>query len=133
MVNSIATLRGKVKERMRPFTAHAAGFEQRQTNQEVIQENLNRFNLLHPNNFHCKVSLAFYLIVWLNFFALIDILPAQGTPRKPRDRALHCSRVVPRAWLCRRHVSGLFRRYAPDRRCVRFSNRKLFLPISYRI
>jgi hypothetical protein len=55
MVNSIATMRGKVKERLRPFVATAAGFEQRPTNQEVVQENLRRFNLLYPNNFHCKV------------------------------------------------------------------------------
>lgn len=54
MVNSIATMRGKVKERIRPFAATAAGFEQRPANQEVIQENLRRYHLIHPNSFHCE-------------------------------------------------------------------------------
>lgn len=59
MVNNIATLRGKVKERLRPFAAQAAGFKQRQMNQRVIQENLAKFNLIYPNSFHCKVGLIF--------------------------------------------------------------------------
>lgn len=69
MVNNIATLRGKVKERVRPFVATAAGFEQRPTNQEVIQENRRKVNLLTPNNFHCLVSLAssFTHIICANF------------------------------------------------------------------
>ncbi|KAF8594186.1 hypothetical protein BDV93DRAFT_179855 [Ceratobasidium sp. AG-I] len=54
MVNSIATLRGKVKERLRPFTAMVAGFQHCTTDQEVIQENLRKFNLIYPNSFHCK-------------------------------------------------------------------------------
>ncbi|KAF8602242.1 hypothetical protein BDV93DRAFT_509480 [Ceratobasidium sp. AG-I] len=54
MVNSVATMRGKVKERVRPFTATTAGFQQRQMNQQVIQENLNRFNEIYLNNFHCR-------------------------------------------------------------------------------
>ncbi|KAF8601015.1 hypothetical protein BDV93DRAFT_254241 [Ceratobasidium sp. AG-I] len=54
MVNSIATLRGKIKERLRPFTASVAGFQQCTTNQAVIQDNLRKFNLIYPNSFHCK-------------------------------------------------------------------------------
>lgn len=56
MVNSIATMRGKVKERLRPFVAAAAGFQQRPANEEVIQENLRRYHLIYPNSFHCEVS-----------------------------------------------------------------------------
>jgi hypothetical protein len=56
MVNSIATLRGRVKERLRPFTTDAARFRQNLTDQCTIQENLERFNLIYPNNFHCKVT-----------------------------------------------------------------------------
>ncbi|KAB5588160.1 hypothetical protein CTheo_8399 [Ceratobasidium theobromae] len=54
MVNSIATLRGRVKEHLRPFAANAAQFQQNVIDQCTIQENLRRFNLLYPNNFHCK-------------------------------------------------------------------------------
>ncbi|KAF8596096.1 hypothetical protein BDV93DRAFT_563645 [Ceratobasidium sp. AG-I] len=54
MVNSIATLRSKVKERLHPFTASVAGFKQCTTNQAVIQDNLRKFNLIYPNSFHCK-------------------------------------------------------------------------------
>lgn len=54
MVNNIATLRGKVKERARPFTATAGGFQQSMNNQGTIHENLKRFSTLYPNNFHCK-------------------------------------------------------------------------------
>ncbi|KAG8793368.1 hypothetical protein FRC12_002888 [Ceratobasidium sp. 428] len=55
LVNNLATARGKAKEFARPFTAQSAGFEQNLTHQQVIQENLNKFNLLYPNNFHCRV------------------------------------------------------------------------------
>ncbi|KAG8795239.1 hypothetical protein FRC12_016880 [Ceratobasidium sp. 428] len=54
MVNNLATLRGKAKELTRPFAADSGGFEHTMTNQQTIQNNLNRFNLLYPNNFHCR-------------------------------------------------------------------------------
>ncbi|KAG8722633.1 hypothetical protein FRC09_005936 [Ceratobasidium sp. 395] len=54
MVNNLATLRGKAKEVTRPFAAESGGFQQNLTDQQVIQDNLNRFNLLYPNNFHCR-------------------------------------------------------------------------------
>ncbi|KAG9121937.1 hypothetical protein FRC07_001886 [Ceratobasidium sp. 392] len=54
MVNNLATLRGKAKEFTRPFAADSGGFEHTMTNQQTIQNNLNRFNLLYPNNFHCR-------------------------------------------------------------------------------
>ncbi|KAB5588225.1 Formin-like protein 20 [Ceratobasidium theobromae] len=56
MVNNLATLRGKVKERMREFVATVSGFHQRLRNQQIIQENLDRFNKLYPNSFHCQSS-----------------------------------------------------------------------------
>jgi hypothetical protein len=59
MSNNIATLRGRVKERMREFAATVAGFRQKLANQQVIQENLNQFNEIYPNSFHCKVNKKF--------------------------------------------------------------------------
>lgn len=56
MVNNVASLRGRVKERVRSFVESEAGFKQDMKNQEVHQENLRRFNLRYPNSFHCKVS-----------------------------------------------------------------------------
>ncbi|KAG9121338.1 hypothetical protein FRC07_002732 [Ceratobasidium sp. 392] len=53
MVNGLATARGKCKEHARSFTEHVHGFVRRMMDQRVIQENLNKFNLLFPNNFHC--------------------------------------------------------------------------------
>ncbi|KAG9075174.1 hypothetical protein FRC06_010235, partial [Ceratobasidium sp. 370] len=53
MVNNLATARGKSKEVMRPFVENVHEFVHRLLNQQAIQENLNRFNLLYPNNFHC--------------------------------------------------------------------------------
>lgn len=55
MANNIASLRGRVKERVRPFVMDTAGFKKNRRNQEVIQANLDRFNLIYPNGFHCKV------------------------------------------------------------------------------
>ncbi|KAG9093018.1 hypothetical protein FS749_015245 [Ceratobasidium sp. UAMH 11750] len=54
LVNNIATVRGKARDRCCPFTITAAGFQQSLTNQQVIQENLRRFHLIYPNSFHCK-------------------------------------------------------------------------------
>ncbi|CAE6461738.1 unnamed protein product [Rhizoctonia solani] len=54
MVNNIATLRGKIKERLREFVASVCGFEQSVTDRDIIQQNLDTFNKIHPNTFHCK-------------------------------------------------------------------------------
>ncbi|KAG9085386.1 hypothetical protein FS749_004458 [Ceratobasidium sp. UAMH 11750] len=54
MVNNLATARGKAKELMRPFTESVHNFVHRLLDQQMIQDNLNRFNLLYPNNFHCS-------------------------------------------------------------------------------
>ncbi|KAF8598167.1 hypothetical protein BDV93DRAFT_512697 [Ceratobasidium sp. AG-I] len=54
MVNYLATLRGKVKERLRPIVAEVHGFNHRITSQADIQDNLDRYNLVHPNTFHCR-------------------------------------------------------------------------------
>ncbi|KAG8706215.1 hypothetical protein FRC08_001208 [Ceratobasidium sp. 394] len=53
MVNNLATARGKIKDVMRPFVENTHEFVHRLLDQQMIQENLNRFNLLYPNNFHC--------------------------------------------------------------------------------
>ncbi|KAG9100784.1 hypothetical protein FRC06_003742 [Ceratobasidium sp. 370] len=53
MVNNLATARGKAKEILRPFTESVHEFVHRLLDQQMIQENLNKFNLLYPNNFHC--------------------------------------------------------------------------------
>ncbi|CAE6459674.1 unnamed protein product [Rhizoctonia solani] len=54
MVNSIATARGKVKERLREFAARVAGFQHITKNQKIIEKNLICFNRLYPNSYHCK-------------------------------------------------------------------------------
>ncbi|QRW22141.1 hypothetical protein RhiXN_09728 [Rhizoctonia solani] len=54
MVNNIATLRGKTKERLRKFVESVCGFEQSLTNQNIIRKNLGIFNKIYPNTFHCK-------------------------------------------------------------------------------
>jgi hypothetical protein len=69
MVNNIATLRGKAKERLREFVAKVSGLQQRLRDQNVIQENLNRFNEIYPNSFHCAVSICFSYLTCL--YALI--------------------------------------------------------------
>ncbi|CAE6370490.1 unnamed protein product [Rhizoctonia solani] len=56
MVNNIATLRGKVKERLREFVARVSGFQQNLRDQNAIQNNLQRFNELYPNSYHCRSS-----------------------------------------------------------------------------
>ncbi|KAG8719935.1 hypothetical protein FRC08_001596 [Ceratobasidium sp. 394] len=53
MVNNLATARGKTKEAMRPFVENVHGFMHRLLDQQAIQDNLDRFSLLYPNNFHC--------------------------------------------------------------------------------
>ncbi|CAE6450360.1 unnamed protein product [Rhizoctonia solani] len=55
MVNGIATLRGKVKERLREFVARVSGFRHTTTNHKIIEKNLVLFNRLYPNSFHCNV------------------------------------------------------------------------------
>ncbi|KAF8670469.1 hypothetical protein RHS04_08598 [Rhizoctonia solani] len=54
MVNNIATLQGKTKERLRKFVESVCGFEQSLTNQNIIRKNLGIFNKIYPNTFHCK-------------------------------------------------------------------------------
>ncbi|KAG8690901.1 hypothetical protein FRC11_008261 [Ceratobasidium sp. 423] len=56
MVNNIATLRGKAKERLREFVARVSGFQQNLRDKNAIQNNINRFNELYPNSFHCRSS-----------------------------------------------------------------------------
>ncbi|CUA74763.1 Formin-like protein 20 [Rhizoctonia solani] len=53
MVNSIATRRGKAKEILREFVARVSGFCQNLKKHEVIQRNMDIFNQLYPNSFHC--------------------------------------------------------------------------------
>ncbi|KDN43809.1 hypothetical protein RSAG8_05802, partial [Rhizoctonia solani AG-8 WAC10335] len=56
MVNGIATRRGKSKENLREFVARVSGFCQNLRKHEVIQRNIDIFNRLYPNNFHCLFS-----------------------------------------------------------------------------
>ncbi|KAG8794670.1 hypothetical protein FRC12_022565 [Ceratobasidium sp. 428] len=53
MVNYLATLRGKVKDRLRSLIVHLHGFRQRIRTQADIQYNLDLFDQLYPNSFHC--------------------------------------------------------------------------------
>ncbi|KAG9089509.1 hypothetical protein FRC06_001512 [Ceratobasidium sp. 370] len=53
MVNNLATAHGRSKEHLCPFNESVHEFTHRLLDQQAIQENLNRFNLLYPNNFHC--------------------------------------------------------------------------------
>ncbi|KAG9088020.1 hypothetical protein FRC06_002258 [Ceratobasidium sp. 370] len=54
MVNYLATLRGKVKDRLRPLIAHIHALEHCVRTQHDIQDNLDTFHLVYPNSFHCK-------------------------------------------------------------------------------
>ncbi|CAE7088915.1 unnamed protein product [Rhizoctonia solani] len=54
MVNNIATLRGKVKERMREFVATVSGFKHNMLKQSEILKNIAIFNKLYPTGFICK-------------------------------------------------------------------------------
>ncbi|KAF8595489.1 hypothetical protein BDV93DRAFT_564336 [Ceratobasidium sp. AG-I] len=54
MVNYLATLRGKVKERLRPIVAEVHGFKHRIAGEQDIQDNLDQYNLVYPNTFHCR-------------------------------------------------------------------------------
>ncbi|QRV91330.1 hypothetical protein RhiJN_19348 [Ceratobasidium sp. AG-Ba] len=53
MVNYIATLRGKVKEKIRAIIEIVYEFDGRVVTQDDIWSNLDRFNEIHPNTFHC--------------------------------------------------------------------------------
>ncbi|QRV72595.1 hypothetical protein RhiJN_14949 [Ceratobasidium sp. AG-Ba] len=53
MVNYIATLRGKVKEKVRMIVEIVYEFDGRIVTQQDIEANLDRFNEIHPNTFHC--------------------------------------------------------------------------------
>ncbi|KAG8712365.1 hypothetical protein FRC08_014691 [Ceratobasidium sp. 394] len=53
MVNNVATARGKSKELMRPFVENVHEFVHLLLDQQAIQDNLHRFSVLYPNNFHC--------------------------------------------------------------------------------
>lgn len=95
MVNSIATARGKVKERARLFTATEVGFEQRPTNEEIIQENLRRFNLIYPNSFHCEVGFKSYcpfLKYLLIYLFVQSYCPRKGDYENPE--IAHCIATV---------------------------------------
>ncbi|QRV97814.1 hypothetical protein RhiJN_25833 [Ceratobasidium sp. AG-Ba] len=53
MVNYIATLRGKVKEKIQAIVEIVYEFDGRVVTQDDIWANLDRFNEIHPNTFHC--------------------------------------------------------------------------------
>ncbi|QRV99082.1 hypothetical protein RhiJN_27101 [Ceratobasidium sp. AG-Ba] len=53
LVNYLATLRGKVKERLRPVIAEIHGLQHRVATQQDVQDNLDAFHQAHPNSFHC--------------------------------------------------------------------------------
>ncbi|KAG9094268.1 hypothetical protein FRC06_010997 [Ceratobasidium sp. 370] len=53
MVNYLATLRGKVKERLRALIAEIHTLRHRISSEEDIQHNLDAYNLAYPNSFHC--------------------------------------------------------------------------------
>ncbi|KAG9081186.1 hypothetical protein FRC06_005745, partial [Ceratobasidium sp. 370] len=53
MVNYLTTLQGKVKERLRPLVTFIHSLQHRVTSQQEIQNNLDAYNLVWPNTFHC--------------------------------------------------------------------------------
>jgi hypothetical protein len=59
MVNSLATLRGKVKELLRPIMQFGYRFLKPATTAKSINHNLNIYSQIHPNRFHCAVSHLF--------------------------------------------------------------------------
>ncbi|KAG9084998.1 hypothetical protein FRC06_003774, partial [Ceratobasidium sp. 370] len=64
MVNYLATLRGKMKERVRPIVGPLRGFNHCVATQQDIQDNLDLFHELHPNSFHC--TMQFCIEEWSN-------------------------------------------------------------------
>ncbi|KAF8598913.1 hypothetical protein BDV93DRAFT_512069 [Ceratobasidium sp. AG-I] len=58
MVNNLATLRGRVKDRMRPVIQEGYGFRPFAVSQEDIQYNRELYARLTPNNFHCTSFLV---------------------------------------------------------------------------
>ena len=63
MVNNIASLRGKVKERLRDFIARVHGFNQNLRKETEIIRNRDLFDSIYPNSFHCLVSFVLNLIL----------------------------------------------------------------------
>ncbi|KAF8594584.1 hypothetical protein BDV93DRAFT_565269, partial [Ceratobasidium sp. AG-I] len=53
MVNNLASLRGRVKEYLRPVIVTGYGFKRFAVSQEDIQFNRDLYATLCPNNFHC--------------------------------------------------------------------------------
>lgn len=62
MVNNVVTLRGKSKERGRPVARYGFGFRQPAVSEEDIQHNLDLYARIHPNSFHCSVSISLHNI-----------------------------------------------------------------------
>jgi hypothetical protein len=83
MVNYIATLRGKVKERVRPIIAHSHAFEHRASNQQVIQDNLDIFHEIYPNSFHCTVCSLLSLNIRVLISRVQSIRPRKGHYENP--------------------------------------------------
>jgi hypothetical protein len=65
LIDSIPTSRGRVKDVIRSVVEYCFAFRKPALTQEDIEWNLNRYRLLHPNNFHTLVciSLVCFLIV----------------------------------------------------------------------
>jgi hypothetical protein len=55
MVNSMATMRGKIKEVMCPIIQFGIEFIHPAVTANDINENLDLYSLIHPNRFHCLV------------------------------------------------------------------------------
>jgi hypothetical protein len=56
MVNSLATLCGKIKEVLRPVMQYGCEFLKPATTPKAINHNLDIYAAIHPNRFHCLVS-----------------------------------------------------------------------------
>jgi hypothetical protein len=99
MVNSIATKRGKAKEHLREFVVRVSGFCQNMKKQEVIQRNLDRFNELYPNSFHCKASttLCYFLFDLHWVYALTSLIHQSSNPRRgdyEHPEIAHCIALI---------------------------------------
>jgi hypothetical protein len=95
MVNYLATLRGKAKERLRPIVPEIHELQHRVASQQDVQDNLDAFNEAHPNSFHCAVSPRFICIVSKHTLLMCLIICQQSmSPRRGHYESANIGRVI---------------------------------------
>ena len=79
MVNNLASLRGRVKEYLRPVIVTGYGFRRFAVSQEDIQFNRDLYAVPYPNNFHCTVRVYCLILTgFLIYNYLQEFSPRRG-------------------------------------------------------